>query len=194
MYILSSSFIYALTIDKNDINLKFPDIKQEFKSQFPEIQISDNIIFLKNNAIVYVIAEDQITYSVQGDTESIDLEQNYDTIKKIMSILNLNDDFLNVLRFELLDQSTFTDKMSASKELLTDLPEDIEGVGLRFFIKNKDYRGELKVEPYVKDPEKFYLTIEFEALQKSNNLETLKLLLKDSLKKANYITNKYYKK
>ena len=159
MYILNLNISYFKPV--GEISDSRIQLLKEKLSAFPEIEkpAKDIIVFKSGNS-GYAIHPGQITFIANGVAE-LKPDEVIDTLNTINETLGLSDEAKLLCVFEGISQCNGS-SMSFSSEIHKTEAETLsaKGIGLRFMVETSVIKGDVRIEPFLKDENKiFYHTV-----------------------------------
>lgn len=164
MYIINSNFTLMKQIgDLSESRIE--GLRQAF-NEYPEvIRPNEHVIVFRKGTTALIVQPDQITCLVQGEVTEINVDNIVTQLLKANEVLGLSNRALVTTRFE-ATENTLDNIMEKSKVPVEASASELgaSGVGYRFIINNSRYRGDLNVEPYIKDNQKIFYNVTLQSL------------------------------
>lgn len=157
----------------------------EFNKEFPiKNEIPQGILLTKqaNNFIKsLLITPNQVTYSQDGDIVDIDFDEPKIAIKNIYDKLFLNYKCSVIYNFACLIDGKEHPNVLADKLSLDIKVDGVKGVGIKVFLDNEKQVGVLAFEPYLKDLDKYFCSLELQYKKQSDVNEVIECAKDEAL-------------
>ncbi|EOO75485.1 hypothetical protein IIC_02322 [Bacillus cereus VD021] len=166
MYIMNSNF--ALVKQVGDLSeSRINELMTRFNSRFPEIvrPNEQNIIF-KRGVTGIGISPDQIVYMTQDNADRLNSEEIFDLLLEINDVLGLSRKARMVVNMEGTERFE-GNILEKSRGILGDASDILQAdaIGFRFVLTQELFRGDILIEPYLKDNQSVYYGMAFETQQ-----------------------------
>lgn len=160
MYLINANFSLLKVVGDLD-----EDKRKEIQRTFPELSqfstMGSGVVF-RNQSRALMVSPAQITYITNGDSNAVDLSDVSNILIRAYNAVHLSGTVGIAMKFEGLSDSFPTSQLSASKVPVRNIVEGLgaRGVGYRFMIDSPGYRGDVNIEPYLRDDSRIYINVE----------------------------------
>ncbi|HDR6633182.1 TPA: hypothetical protein QCV53_001439 [Bacillus cereus] len=166
MYIINSNFVLGKPI--GDLSeTRISELKKKFGNEFPEVlRQNEQTIIFKRGVTALVVSSEQIVYVTQDNAENLDIKGISNLLLQVNEVLGLSQKAKITVSLEGTEMFE-KNILEASKGILSEASEILhaEGIGCRFVIRQEKFRGDIHIEPYLKDNQKIFYGIGFETEQ-----------------------------
>lgn len=159
---------FALVKQVGDLSeSRINELMTRFNSRFPEIvrPNEQNIIF-KRGVTGIGISPDQIVYMTQDNADRLNSEEIFDLLLEINDVLGLSRKARMVVNMEGTERFE-GNILEKSRGILGDASDILQAdaIGFRFVLTQELFRGDILIEPYLKDNQSVYYGMAFETQQ-----------------------------
>ncbi|HDR7493081.1 hypothetical protein PDK93_21930 [Bacillus cereus] len=166
MYIMNSNFALVKQIgDLSDSRIN--ELMTRFNSRFPEIvRPNDKSIIFKRGVTGIGVSPDQIVFMTQDNADQLDSNEIFDLLLEINDVLGLSRKAHMVVNMEGTERFE-RNIHEKSRGILGDASDILQAdtIGFRFVLTQELFRGDILIEPYLKDNQSVYYGMAFETQQ-----------------------------
>ncbi|PHA31847.1 hypothetical protein COF06_28520 [Bacillus wiedmannii] len=166
MYIMNSNF--ALVKQIGDLSeSRINELVSRFNSRFPEIvRPNEQSIIFKRGVTAVGISPDQIVYMAQDNADRLNSDEIFDLLLEINDVLGLSHKARIVVNMEGTERFE-RNILEKSRGILGDASDILQAdtIGFRFVLTQELFRGDILIEPYLKDNQSVYYAMAFETQQ-----------------------------
>lgn len=137
---------------------------ENFYKEFPvKNEIPEGFILTKQGSKLIkslLITPNQITYSQDGDKLQMNFDEPKTFVKTVYDKLYLNYRCNGIYSFScLIDGGKCSSTLKSKLDLDT---KDVQGIGIKVFLDNENYAGVFSFEPYLRDLDKCFCSLELQ--------------------------------
>ncbi|TBL14516.1 hypothetical protein EYB35_08405 [Bacillus paranthracis] len=166
MYIMNSNFALVKQIgDLSDSRIN--ELMTRFNSRFPEIvRPNDKSIIFKRGVTGIGVSPDQIVFMTQDNADRLNSNEIFDLLLEINDVLGLSRKAHMVVNMEGTERFE-RNIHEKSRGILGDASDILQAdtIGFRFVLTQELFRGDILIEPYLKDNQSVYYGMAFETQQ-----------------------------
>lgn len=165
--------------EKKKLILKDIVCKQSSFNTYIETPFGSVFIDPQNNENI-VVNFDRITYNkVNNITEEFKSDTIIPTINTIIETLMLEDQFFAGIDIQGISKTSdshsetvnlFNEKFNNA---LVDLDTNVDGVGFRVIINDKDYQGDFKIEPSIRDKNYYFYQLTINYMKNKSGIDEI---------------------
>lgn len=159
---------FALVKQIGDLSdSRINELMTRFNSRFPEIvRPNDKSIIFKRGVTGIGVSPDQIVFMTQDNADQLDSNEIFDLLLEINDVLGLSRKAHMVVNMEGTERFE-RNIHEKSRGILGDASDILQAdtIGFRFVLTQELFRGDILIEPYLKDNQSVYYGMAFETQQ-----------------------------
>lgn len=155
-------------------DVKVKKIQDKFSGYFKNGVVMPGQLVMMGQSSQVILQENQI----QCIFDESSIENIGEALSGIQDLLLLNEVFTEIILVASDVKESKVDTMEYSKEKFMSLIQNSIGLGIREFFIYKDMLCEFKVEPYISDKSKWYISAQYNL--KNIDVNSIKCVLKDA--------------
>lgn len=165
VYLINANF--ALLKIVGDLS---PDRRRQVEQAFPELHQMDLMgpgFSLRSQSWAIVVIPTQILYVGSGDSAGITMQEVSDALLHAHEALGLAGPTGVSMKVEGLSNASAHSRLRVSTVPVINVAEQLgaKGVGYRFIIDTLEYKGDVRIEPYLRDDSRAYINVELAQAQ-----------------------------
>lgn len=162
MYALQTNF--NMEFSNVELNQEcFEKVKLVFED-YPEVENTvPDLLILRNGSQFISLAPKKISFGKKSDLTQIGIDEVISVFDKIINVLEIHDSVKLSVSSDIISSPKEGSISNKSLKIQIPRPKDSIAIGLRYLIFNEVIFGEIRIEPYFKDTQKVFYSINLDS-------------------------------